>query len=464
MDKKINILFSSYPDFSGNPKALYEYINTNYISKFNMYWVAYSDTNVEHLKKNNIDVVFFQSEEYKDLMPNINIIFDTNGFLLSEKNPNQIYVNLWHGSSPKKKGYLLSVDNFAEQDIEYYKTARRKTDYLIVPSEFSKLIFASAFNVNAQNILPLGYPRDEYLLNCDGKENLQKLTNLNLKNYNKIIFYLPTFRKGANRVDAPDIFENNLLNINKYSEEDLVKFLEDNNYLLVVKKHPAEMNNINTNINTSNILILSEDSMTEKNLTIYELLNSADLLIADYSSVYVEYLLLEKPVLFFHQDINTYTQNRDLILQDAEIWFPGPRVYDFENFKKEIVQLLNNPNYYKIERLKFRNLMFTKDASNSSKNIFEYFFDKNNFTLKCHPKLHIEEEMDLKIKEQENAIQKLEIQNLKYETDIERITAEKNKFLDESVELNNKLNYIYNSKSWKLIQFMHKLKNGGKKS
>ena len=308
MQEKINILFSSYPDFSGNPKALYEYIRTNYYNKFNLFWVIYSDEFKEILQNLNINFVFFKSPEYEKLICDINLIFDTNGFLLSEKKGNQIYVNLWHGSSPKKKGYLLPKDNFAEQDTEYLKLARRKTDFLIVPSEFSKLIFSSVFNINAQKVLPLGYPRDEYLINSNGLKNLQKFTNLDLSKFKKIIFYLPTFRNGCNRNDSKNIFENNILNIEHYNENDLIHFLEENNFLLVVKKHPAELNNFN-NIDSSNIIILSEDAMNKQTITIYELLNAADLLIADYSSVYVEYLVLERPVLFFHKDIDSVNPN-----------------------------------------------------------------------------------------------------------------------------------------------------------
>ena len=43
MPNKINILFSSFPDFSGNPKALYEYIAKNYSEKFELIWVIYNE-------------------------------------------------------------------------------------------------------------------------------------------------------------------------------------------------------------------------------------------------------------------------------------------------------------------------------------------------------------------------------------------------------------------------------------
>lgn len=454
MQDKVNILFSSFPDFSGNPKALYEYILKTYPDKFNLYWVIYDEKSKSNLENKNINFVMFKSDIYKETISKINIIFDTNGELLPEKREGQLYINMWHGSSPKKKGYLLPKENFAEQDEEYYKQARQKIDFLLVPSEFSKLIFSSVFNMNPQRVLPLGYPRDEYLLNTDGNANLQKMTERDLKKFNKIIFYLPTFRKGCNRKDSNNIFESNILNIDSYNEEELLEFLEKNNFLLVVKKHPAEINNFN-DIKSPYILLLDEEEMKKKDITIYEILNAADLLIADYSSVYVEFLMLEKPVLFFHKDINEYTKNRGLILQDTNVWFPGPKALNFNDFSSEIIKLLNDAEYYKKERKDFRDIMFNKDISNISKDIFEYFFDLNNFQLKHKSFISIEEQ-------QENRIYELEEQNDKKQKNIDILQNEKNIILEENQELRQELKMIYNSRSWKLFRLLQRIKKGEK--
>lgn len=454
MQDKVNILFSSFPDFSGNPKALYEYILNTYPDKFNLYWVIYDEKSKSNLENKNINSVIFKSDRYKEIISKINIIFDTNGELLPEKREGQLYINMWHGSSPKKKGYLLPVENFAEQDEEYYKQARRKIDFLLVPSEFSKLIFSSVFNMNPQRVLPLGYPRDEYLLKADGNANLQKLTEIALKKFNKIIFYLPTFRNGCNRRDSNNIFESNILNIESYNEEELLEFLEKNNFLLVVKKHPAEINNFK-DIKSPYVLLLDEEEMKKKDITIYEILNAADLLIADYSSVYVEFLMLEKPVLFLHKDINEYKKNRGIILEESNIWFPGPKVLNFNEFTYEIVKLLNDLNYYKRERKDFRNIMFNKDISNISRDIFEYFFDLNNFKLKYKPFTSIEEQQETKICE-------LKEKNKVKQKNIEELTEEKKIILEENEKLRQEIEMIYNSRSWKLLRLVQRIKKGEK--
>ncbi len=455
MPNKINILFSSFPDFSGNPKALYEYIAKNYSEKFELIWVIYNEDSSDILKNINVKFVLYKSQEYEQIMQNIDIIFDTNGELLREKRENQIYVNMWHGSSPKKKGYLLPIENFAEQDTDYYELAQMKTDFVLVPSEFAQLIFSSVFNINSQNVLPLGYPRDEYLLKSDGKANLQKFTSLNLEKFNKIIFYLPTFRNGCNRKDSKNIFEDNILNIKHYEESELIKFLEQNNFLLVMKKHPTEMNEINE-IKSENILILNEEELQKENITIYEILNSADLLIADYSSVYVEYLLLERPVLFLHQDIKEYTKNRGIILQDSNIWFPGPTALNLEELKNNILELLNNNTYYQKERQNFRNLMFNKDVSNIAKDIFEYFFDTNTFKIKHKPYASIISKLSKK------NMQLVENEE-KDKEQIDLLNKQNYELSEELTKLYQERDIIFNSRSWKLFNLVQKIKKGVKK-
>lgn len=66
MQEKINILFSSYPDFSGNPKALYEYIKNNFSNKFNLFWVIYSEDFKEIFQNLNINFVFLKVQSMKN--------------------------------------------------------------------------------------------------------------------------------------------------------------------------------------------------------------------------------------------------------------------------------------------------------------------------------------------------------------------------------------------------------------
>lgn len=441
MSDKINILFSSFPDFSGNPKAFYEFLNKNYKDKFNLSWVIYNDTLLSILRKKSIDCVLFNSTEYIDLMKKTNIIFDTHGALFSEKNINQIYINQWHGFGPKKSGYFL--DDLSSKDIDYLSEAQNKTDFIIVPSEFSRLIFAACFNVNINRTIPIGFCRDEYIYNSDGKLNLQKLTNTDIYSYKKIIFYLPTFRNGLDRNDSQNIFSSNLLNLEKYDENQLIRFLEEKNYLLVIKKHPSEENLINT-INHPNILVLNDSVMSEKLITIHEILNAADLLISDYSSIYVEYLLLDRPVLFLQKDIDDYLSKRGIILNNRDIWFPGPMANNLQDLITCITNLLYKTEYFYDERNRFKKLMLSNNT-HICQALFDFLFDSTNLNLKHTPYISKEEQLKIDLSNSGKQICTLnsKITNL----------------IQQNKQLKDEINLIYNSKSWKILQIFQKIKS-----
>jgi len=195
----LTVIFSSYPDYSGNSKTLYEYMHKTYGNSISLIWVVFEKTSISLFESNKIPYVLYKHNNFEETMNQTKIIFDTHGRLLNDKKEEQIYINLWHGFGPKKMGYLLPAANFASQDKNFFEMNRRKTDYVITSSGFSTLIASSRFNFNAQRILPLGMARCDELITSNGKELLQKLTNTNLKNFKKILLYLPTFRNGIRK-------------------------------------------------------------------------------------------------------------------------------------------------------------------------------------------------------------------------------------------------------------------------
>ena len=60
---------------------------------------------------------------------------------------------------------------------------------------------------------------------------------------------------------------------------------------------------------------------------IYSLLAYTDALVTDYSSVYFDYLLLDKPIVFYCYDFETYTENKSGWTYEFEKFTPGPKVY-----------------------------------------------------------------------------------------------------------------------------------------
>lgn len=297
--KKVKVMFASFPDFSSNAKPLYLYMKNKYGDNLELSWAVNDISVKENLKSKGIITYHIGTEEYFSYAKDVDIFFTTHCNILGEKNEKSIYAELWHGIGPKNLGYL--TDNMNENDKNWYEFISRNVDYVITPSDFWRVIFSTEFNIEYSRTLNFAYPKLDFFAYSNGKENLEKVTNLNLDKYKKIIFYMPTFRKGCDREQESSLNQNNIFNLEQYPEEKLVDFLKKNNYLLCIKKHPSEELNM-VDLQNENIKVIYEEDLTNNSITINEILNASDLMITDYSSLRTEYLFFNKPIIY----INTY--------------------------------------------------------------------------------------------------------------------------------------------------------------
>ena len=251
---------------------------------------------------------------------------------------------------------------------------------------------------------------------------------------------MPTFRSGCGRNDSnPNL--NNILNLEEYNERLFLDYLENNNYLLCIKYHPEEKLNFKYDI-SNNIKIIDEEKLQLNNFSVYDVLNAADLLITDYSSLGLEFSISDKPVIYLDTDLEDYQKNRGLIFDDKDFWFQGN---DVSNIK----QLLDKMEIY-LKKGKYKNKMkeiwFGNLKDGGLEQICNYFFTTNgsiNNQIKLGDNLTFI---------QHKKIDDLNEKNKKLNLD--------NDFLKrKNKQQENELNLIYNSKSWKLMEKIRKIKN-----
>lgn len=315
---KILIIEDSYPSGS-NTAILY-----NKIQVENKYEVEYFNSKNENINKYKKYLL------KKYLLATSKIIIGTHGIQKIKKN--QILINLWHGIPLKSMNYM-------EEKTEKYKAFT--DDYLITNSKFESLLLTSTMFIPFKNHVLTGSPRLDYFL--DQKNNIL-LNNLKRK-YTKIIIYLPTFRNGfMDRTEGK--FNGNLFNFKKLNYDRLTYYLKEHNILLMVKYHQSEKNKINFNLdNLENVLSLTDDFFISQKIDLYELLPYTDLLITDYSSVYLDYLLLNKPIIFTPTDLEEYSIDRGLLLEPYEEWTPGPKVVNQKQLEEAVKDSFSNDSY-----------------------------------------------------------------------------------------------------------------------
>ena len=144
--------------------------------------------------------------------------------------------------------------------------------------------------------------------------------------------WLPTYRKTGNSSYGENNMENQYWLPLLHNDDDLKtlnKYCVDNSILLVVKKHRLQSVFFKDG-ELSNIRFIDDSDVINLGAQLYELFQFSDALITDYSSIAVDYLLLDKPIAFTLDDYDEYASKRGFVFDNAKDYMPGHHVYDIE--------------------------------------------------------------------------------------------------------------------------------------
>ncbi|QZA89095.1 CDP-glycerol glycerophosphotransferase family protein [Salinarchaeum sp. IM2453] len=91
---------------------------------------------------------------------------------------------------------------------------------------------------------------------------------------------------------------------------------------------------------SNNIKIASADKYEDVN----ELLAITDILVTDYSSIYKDFMLVDRPMIFIPYDYDEYKTEKGL-LYDYFDTIPGPAVDSQKDFLNEVESAIKNDPY-----------------------------------------------------------------------------------------------------------------------
>ena len=114
--------------------------------------------------------------------------------------------------------------------------------------------------------------------------------------------------------------------------------------------------------------------LDDKKVQLYELVENCDALLTDYSSIYYDYLFLNRPIGFMVGDLDEY--KRGFIIENPMDEMPGDIIHNTSELKHFIRALLNGNDGHEEERLRLRSEVFLYFDNQNSKRLFEFI--KNN--------------------------------------------------------------------------------------
>lgn len=265
----------------------------------------------------------------------------------------QYLINLWHGMPLKAMGFADHLET--ESSLQGFRIGGEADNILIATSSITRNAMVASFLADPRKVAITGQPRNDYLFITGKEQKLAQLLDRDLSRYNKLLLYMPTFRVGYGRVEGTTEHLD-FLRLKIFNE-----FLGDNNILFVLKLHPFEekywFSQNNFQQCNENIVILNTESLMTHLISIYEVLGCFDILITDYSSIYFDFLLLNRPIIFLPLDLEQYAQTRGFLLEPYNFWAPGPKVTTVETLMDEIQKCISVPSYYEKERNTINNLI-----------------------------------------------------------------------------------------------------------
>lgn len=327
------ILYETFhgKSMTDNPYALFEslILDPEY-KNYRHIWVINTLTSETEKYKNNENVIFVKvnSDEYLYYLAKAKYLINNTSFPpYFCKRKNQVYLNTWHGTPLKTLGIDMNGP------IDQLKNIQRnflQTDYLLSPNEFTteKLVYSHNLDgIYTGEILEVGYPRIDLITKTNSKDILDKLRQyIEIDTNKKVALYAPTWRGNVGK--EVDI---------KKEVKDIIVSIKNNldsNYQLLLKVHPLLYKYFKNDKDLSKIFI--PDS-----IDISETLSIVDLLITDYSSVFFDFYIKNKPIILYTYDKAEYLSDRGTYLDFDEL-----NTYVAEN-ETELKELIANVDILK---------------------------------------------------------------------------------------------------------------------
>jgi CDP-glycerol glycerophosphotransferase len=345
------VLFVSFNGraYSDSPKAIYEYMLTRPEFEGYKYVWAFKkpDEYARLADRANTEIVRYRTNDYRrELIRSKYWVVNYRVFEHAWPKPWQVYLQCWHGTPLKRLGFdILESDNAMNSRAEIlskYVNDAKKLTWLLSPSAFATEKFASAWNLagygKRDRILEVGYPRNDRLANAagaggpDADEAARIRAALGLPPEDagkKVILYAPTWRD--NQFDPTIGYTYDLrIDFGRLREE-----LGDG-YVVLFRVHYLVMRSFDFAKYEGFIYDCSDYD------DINDLYLISDLLLTDYSSVFFDYAVLEKPMLFYMYDLEEYAgKTRGFYFDVSEL--PGRILTDEDELAAAVREALDGP-------------------------------------------------------------------------------------------------------------------------
>lgn len=291
--KKNIITFGAWfgEKYSDNSMYLYEYANQ--MKEMDCIWLTHKKSIITHLKALNKKAYYIWSLKgiWYSLRSGIVVISsgkrDVNQYFINGAK----IINLWHGAPMKRigKSNKLVVSKFKEsiKKIILPNIYEYNIDFVVSTSKEFDNILIDAFDLLPSQIIKTGYPRNDVFFKTPTRKKKELIK----------VAYLPTFRDNQSNYNLFEPFG--------FKKDIFDNFLRNNNIELHIGTHFASDFSTNLHHDKNRIKLIPSNEF----FNINEYLLNIDIVITDYSGIYFDFLLHNKPIILAPFDLDYYKKN-----------------------------------------------------------------------------------------------------------------------------------------------------------
>ena len=367
-DKNIWLIGGHAGDiYDDNSKFLYEYILRNNKENIDIYWIINEDSKVKNkipgktLIKGSIDnylyyynakVIIFSHAPSADIAPYNFVVPILNKF---HKNTFKVFLNHGAISFKKRKPMNAKLKKLIDDLMKSYNMATAISD-------FEENIMVNEWGMNKDAVCVLGSARQDNL-------------PLNTKPKTNDILYMPTWRDWIKFNDGKFIDTEYFKNImSLLNDEKLNNILDEKNVNIKFYMHHLMhefIDDIKENISGKRIIFLDKD------VTLADEITSSIANITDYSGVAMDFMYMNRPILFYQFDIDKYKNEVGSYIDlDKEMF--GYISHNKDEAVNELINLIESGFEVKQNQEEARNKFFRYNDNDNCERIYNTILKKMN--------------------------------------------------------------------------------------
>ncbi|MCF6243623.1 MAG: CDP-glycerol glycerophosphotransferase family protein [Sulfurovum sp.] len=270
----------------------------------------------------------------------------------------QVYLNTWHGTPLKTLGRDVKEDFFAHKN----QTKNfLQASHIISPNQHTTKILENSYDIKdiyTGILATTGYPRQDLMLNITDNEKSNIYKSLDINESNTIVLYAPTWRGTVNGAE---------FNTEQLSND--IEYLSTlNNVTILFRGHYM----VEKLLSEAQVNVTVVPNKLDTN----SVLSIVDILITDYSSICFDFMVMQKPIVYYVYDREIYEKERGLYFKLEDI---GDYIcYDISKVKEFLEDIIKDKKITKLQRKVKKNFCKYDDGNATQRIIDMIFLNKTN--------------------------------------------------------------------------------------